>query len=256
MTPSVSVVCSVRDGARFLEPALRSVLTQSYRDFELIVIDDGSTDDTSEILERIAAEDPRVRTVHQPHAGLTRSLNTGLGLARGALVARQDADDISLPHRFADQVRFLQARPEHLVVGTRYETIDETGKVKRRHRPPLLDFRIRLQLLTANALAHSSVMFRREVILELGGYDESFTTAQDYELWCRVAMRGRLANLRRIGLQRRRHTESISSMHAEAQRAARDLIRDRYRRALRSFEGPPGLGHRLVRIIGSMSEGR
>ncbi len=234
MKPAVSVLCCVHDGARFVERALRSVIDQTFGDFELIVVDDGSTDATPEILAGVADADQRVRLCRHAHSGLTASLNAGLQLARADLVARQDADDISLPHRFDQQARFLDKHPDHLVVGTCYSTIDEHGTVLQRRRPPLFDLAIRTRLLQANMLAHSSVMFRRDAILSLGGYDTAYATAQDYDLWCRVARHGKLANLWRIGLLRRQHAGSVSTTQQQAQRRSRDAIRSHYRQTIRA----------------------
>ena len=250
MTPRVSVLCSVRDGARFLPAALESVRAQTFGDFELILIDDGSTDETPELVDRAARDDPRVVAIHQANLGLTRALNVGLGRARGEIVARQDADDVSLPHRLADQVAFLDRHPGHLVVGCRYLRVDERGAVLGRSRVPCTDLGIKIRLLRANAIAHSTATFRRREVLEAGGYDEGLTVAQDYDLWCRLALRGRLANLPEVGLRRREHAAAIGSTHAEAQVEARDAIRVRYCDAVLGA-APGGLSGLLLRAAAS-----
>jgi glycosyltransferase involved in cell wall biosynthesis len=246
MTPRVSVLCSVLNGARHLPAAIASIRNQTCSDFEFILINDGSTDETPALLDQAAAEDSRIVVIHQQHLGLTRALNVGLATARAKYVARQDADDLSLPHRLARQLEFLDHHPAHVVVGARYLKIDEEGRVLGRSQPPATDFGIRLRLLNRNAVAHSSAIFQREPVLELGGYDESLPVAQDYDLWCRVAERGKLANLRTIALKRRQHSDQIGVRSAARQLQIRDRVRLRYCKQVLA-QTPTGLRGRLLR---------
>jgi glycosyltransferase involved in cell wall biosynthesis len=231
----------VHDDARYVEDSLRSILRQTYRNFELLAINDGSTDESGAILDQLAREDRRVRVVHQENVGLTQSLNRGLELARGELVARQDSDDLSRPERLARQIRFLETHAEHWVVGSRYAKIGPDGERLGRGRPPLGDARIRLHLMMkGNALAHSSVLFRRAPIVELGGYDPRFKVSQDYELWCRVALEARLENLPVVLLDRREHPGQVGKTRSEEQKTAREAIRQRYREALKNADRDSG----------------
>jgi glycosyltransferase involved in cell wall biosynthesis len=227
-TPRVSVILCVYNGARYLEQAIDSIRQQTFEDFEIVLIDDGSTDGSAQLVDRAAAADSRLRVIHQENRGLTRSLNVGLGIARGEYVARQDADDISRPTRLARQVGYLDKHPTCVVVGTRYHKIDAAGRVIGRSRPPLGNFAIQRQLLRINAIAHSSAFFRRQAVLDLGGYDESLPVAQDYDLWCRLALRGTLANLRPYLVARRQHDDRVGVRLVGAQEQARDLIRFRH----------------------------
>ncbi len=193
MTPAVSVLMSVHNGAPWVADAVRSVLAQTAGDLELIVIDDGSTDATPEILGRVS--DPRLRVLRQARLGLTLSLSRALGLARGALVARLDADDVALPERFARQRAFLAAHPDIGLLGTGAREVDAAGREVALVVPPADDAAIRRALIRRNPFVHSSVMARREAVLRAGGYDATLPVAQDYDLWMRLAAVTRLANL-------------------------------------------------------------
>jgi glycosyltransferase involved in cell wall biosynthesis len=187
---------SVYNDARFLRESIDSILGQSLTDFEFLIVNDGSTDGTSPLLER--TRDPRVRILRNPaNLGLTRSLNRGLDEAKGAFVARMDADDVSLPNRLQLQVEFLRAHPDVGIVGCARTLIDEMGAVVVAHAPAAEDDRaVRWKCLLGNPFAHPAVMLRREVLDSHGlRYDPAFRTAQDYELWSRLLTVTRGANL-------------------------------------------------------------
>lgn len=251
----VSVLCCVRNGARYLPEALAGVFAQTFQDFELILVDDGSTDETAALVDRAARDDARVVAIHHAHQGLTRSLNVGLCAARGDYVARQDADDVSLPHRLERQVAFLDGHPEHLIVGCRYRKIDAEGRWLGGANTPRNDLPIKLRLLDSNCIAHSGATFRRSGVLEAGAYDEAFEVAQDYELWCRLALRGKLANIPVVALYRRQHGEAINATRAALQLRMRDEIRRRYRDALLA-NPPSGLGGWLLASAAARRRGR
>ena len=232
--PIVSVICAVHNGERFLRQSVDSILGQSFSDFEFLLINDGSTDDTASILDAIAGQDARVRVVHQEKIGLTKSLNRGLELARGRFIARQDDDDLSWPTRLAQQVAYLDAHSNCIAVGARYVTIDGSDKVRGRSRVPLMSSKIKRALVTHNVIAHSVAMFRREEVLNAGGYDESCRTAQDYELWCRLAVEHDLANLKPYLLSRRKHAGRIGETRLAQQLASRNRTRRQYREAILS----------------------
>jgi glycosyltransferase involved in cell wall biosynthesis len=192
---------SVHDGARWVGEAVGSVLAQTDGDLELVVIDDGSTDATPDLLA--AVRDGRLRVHRQPRAGLTRALNTALGLARADLVARLDADDVALPSRLARQRAFLAAHPEVGLLGTAAREVDEAGAPVREVRPPSGDAGLRRALIRANPFVHSSIMVRRTLLARAGGYDTSLAVAQDYDLWMRLARLTRLACLDEVLVLRR-----------------------------------------------------
>lgn len=195
---AVSVILPVFNGEAHLREAVESILGQNFPNFELIVIDDGSTDGTASILREYS--DDRIRVLRNDHnLGLTRSLNLALHEARSPLVARQDADDRSDPDRLRSQADFLARHEDVVLVGSRARSIDRRGRVR-----PAVDWiqcttplAIRWQLMFENPFIHSSAMFRTAVVRDLGGYDESFRTNQDFELWSRVARVHKVTNIAR-----------------------------------------------------------
>ena len=193
-TPRVTVLMTVFNGERHLREAVDSVLRQTFGDFELVIVDDGSTDGTAALLAAIS--DPRVRVTHNDeNLGLTPSLNRGLGLARGELIARHDADDVSEPERIARQIAFLDAHPDVALVGAWYRKIDDASASLGERTLPVDHDRIRWALHFYCPIVHSAAVFRTSVVRELGGYDEAFVYAQDYDLWSRLATTRRVANV-------------------------------------------------------------
>lgn len=186
MTPKVSVVMSVFDGERYLREAVESILGQTFTDFEFIVIDDGSTDSTWEILG--SYDDSRIRLMrNQGNIGLTKSLNKGVALARGGYIARMDADDVALPQRLEMQVAFLEDHSEIGILGSWCRMLNANGEDLGLYEMPTDDLRIRWVSLLTNPFAHPTVVLRRALLGKDGPwYDEALETAQDYDLWLRV----------------------------------------------------------------------
>lgn len=199
--PAVSVLMAVRDGAPWVAEAVDSVLAQTAGDLELVVIDDGSTDATAALLGAI--RDPRLRVERQDGQGLTAALNRALGLARAPLLARLDADDLALPERLALQRAFLAAHPEVGLLGSAAREVDAGGRELRVVRPPQDDAALRRALIRENPFVHSSIMLRRALCEQAGGYDASLPVAQDYDLWMRLSRMTRLANLHEVLVVRR-----------------------------------------------------
>jgi glycosyltransferase involved in cell wall biosynthesis len=191
--PAVSVLMAVRDGAPWITRAVASVLEQTLPDLELIVVDDGSTDATPALLS--AVRDPRLRLERRERAGLARSLNHAMGRARAPLIARLDADDVALPARLERQRAFLEGHPDVGLLGSAARVVDEHDRELEVIRPPTEDRAIRRVLIRRNPFVHSSVMARRALVEQAGGYDASFDVAQDYDLWLRLSALTRMANL-------------------------------------------------------------
>lgn len=209
--PKVSVLMSVYNGELYLREAVESILEQTFRDFEFIIVDDGSADNTSQILKAYAVQDSRIVLIrNEENIGLDQSLNKGLKLVQGEYVARQDADDVSLSSRLRLQTCFLDSHPEIGVLGTSVEGIDERGTSLGQDRIPIDHESLHACLLVNNCLHHSSVMIRRSLIQELGGYDERMRYVEDYDLWWRVSQLARLANLPDVLLYRRYGVKGIT----------------------------------------------
>lgn len=208
--PKVSVVMSVYNGQAFLTEAVDSVLHQTSRDFEFIIIDDGSSDATSTILSRYEASDGRVRLLRHENKGRAVSLNIGIGIAQGKYIARMDADDIALPNRLQEQVDFMGRNPNVGILGGAFELMDSKGRILKAVWPPLEDSEIRELMLRFNPICHPTVMMRKDVALAVGGYRKALLDADDYDLWLRMSERSKLANLGRLVLRYRIHADQVS----------------------------------------------
>ena len=215
--PKVTVLMSVYNGERYLKEAIESILNQTFRDFEFIIINDGSTDGTPAILARYQQMDNRIMVYNQENHGLIASLNRGCQLAKGDYIARMDADDISLPERFAKQVEFLNAHSEVGVLGTWIQWIDENSMPSRRLRPPTAPGTIGWFLIFENCLAHPSVIMRRDLVEQLGFYHPEALHAEDYDLWVRANFVTQIANIPDTLVQLRVWEGSISSRHSQIQ---------------------------------------
>lgn len=215
--PLVSVVMAVHNGERHLDAALSSILAQTYGNFEVIVINDGSVDSTAERLARY--DDSRLRVLINPtRQGLAVSLNRGLDVAEGDYVARMDADDLCHPQRIERQVEFMEGHPEIGLLGTACHLIDERGQCVGSSRHPAGDAAIRWRLLFAPAVAHPTAMIRTALLRRHGlRYNSIWPVAQDYELWPRLLQHCRGANLSEKLLGYRVHLQSASAARRKEQ---------------------------------------
>jgi glycosyltransferase involved in cell wall biosynthesis len=190
---------------------VQSVLKQSFSDFEFIIIDDGSTDRSNQMLQDYARKDNRVRLISRPNKGLTPSLNEGLKLARGEFVARMDADDVAAPDRLKVQVEYLRAHSEVSVLGGAYELIDDAGRMLTTIVPPTDDATLQEHALSGRTpICHPLAMMRRDAVEKVGGYDEEFAVAQDLDLWLKLGEVGTLACVPDVLLRYRQHEDSVS----------------------------------------------
>jgi glycosyltransferase involved in cell wall biosynthesis len=208
--PLISVLMPAYNCEAYVLEAVSSMLSQSFADFELLVIDDGSTDSTRKLLDSV--HDPRLRLVsNERNIGLIGTLNRGLELATGRYVARMDADDISAPERLEKQVQFLEAHPDVHVLGTMVNLINEQGKVfgAIAGYPKDAD-EVHRFLLRECCLIHPSVMFRRDTVQAVGGYAASARHAEDYDLWLRLSDRHKIANLSEKLVSYRMHRNQVS----------------------------------------------
>ncbi len=252
--PKVSVLMCVHNGRRYLREALDSVHAQTYTDFELIVVDDGSTDGTLDILN--AAKDARTIVLTNPQRlGLTKSLNAGLARCRGEYVARMDADDVSHAQRLEKQVGFLDENPECLAVGTWCNWIDAEGKTNGVWGPPTDQEEIHRKLLINNSLAHGSAMVRRSALERVGGYNEQYPYAQDYDLWLRLSEIGQVRNLQECLYNLRTWEGASSTARSEEQKrcARRALEEARRRRGLPAGFADLAAVNRVLELSSSRS---
>jgi glycosyltransferase involved in cell wall biosynthesis len=217
--PAVSVLMPVYNGERFIREAVASVLGQTWRDLELVVVDDGSSDRSLDIVE--AFRDPRIRNVSIGRSGISAALNAGLARCRAPFVARLDSDDVMEPRRLERQLDFLRARPRLGGCASYYWIIDEAGIVKGFQDPSLLSLEdVDLQLRSGGRLiyAHPTIMFRREAVLDVGGYDSAFDGSEDVELILRMYEAGWPMLVQPERLTRFRvHPGSISAQRARTQ---------------------------------------
>jgi len=210
MTPRISVVLPVRDGARWLGEAITSVQAQTLTDFELIIVDDGSADDSPRLIEASTRTDPRIHAIRQERLGLVPALNRGLAESRGRLVARLDADDRAHPERLQRQSQYLDKHPEIGLLGTCADLIDEQGSLKRSLRLPTRPEKLAPLLARLNPFVHSSIMVRNALLQEVGHYRPAFEGAEDYDLWMRISEVTKIAILPECLLQYRSHTASVT----------------------------------------------
>lgn len=216
--PRVSMLMPVYNGRRHLRTAVESVLNQTFKDFEYIIIDDGSTDDTWDILSEYATWDQRIRLVrNEQNMGVTGSLNKGVALARGDYIARQDADDVSLPHRLDRQVQYMDIHPNVGLVGTWAQLIYEDGNQGETVTSSTMAGVIRWTLLFGNCFVHPSVMLRKTVLRQIGTYDPQRPHAEDYDLWSRMSFTIPLTNLPEVLVHKRLGASRVSSRHLQVQ---------------------------------------
>jgi glycosyltransferase involved in cell wall biosynthesis len=230
MNPLVSIIIPVRNGGAYLEPAIHSILNQTLRDFELIVVDDGSTDGTSSLLANFTAVDSRIRVLTlDASRGICTAINAGLTAARGSYIARMDADDLSRPLRLATQVSYLRNHLNIAVCGSWVRRFGE-GMFPFELRGPSDASILGASMVFDNPLVHASVMFRGDLMrTEQWRYDERFRHAEDYDLWSRIAEHHLIGQIPRVLLDYRVHPTNIThtaeaGMDDAAQRVMRRLL--------------------------------
>jgi glycosyltransferase involved in cell wall biosynthesis len=220
--PTVTVVLPAYNAATWLAPAIESILGQCFRDFELIVLDDGSVDGTRAVLAQYA--DARLRVIHhETNRGLISSLNEGIDAAHGKYIARMDADDVAHPKRLQLQVAYLDSHARVGICGTWFRTHHGTRRAS--VRPPIDHDEISAHLFFRSPFGHPTVMMRRQVLQESGlRYDPKAVHAEDFDLWVRARPYTCFANLPRFLLQYRAHPQQVSSGHLNAQKTSAQRI--------------------------------
>ena len=216
--PKISVIMSVYNDEDYLRDSVESVLAQTEPRFEFLIVNDGSSDASPQILDEYAAKDSRISVFHRTNHGLIASLNFLLSKAKAPLIARMDGDDMCRPTRFAVQLAAMEKRPDIAVMGANTDELDQHGNLL-----PCYDFHpedpaeIRAQLARGAAMCHPAVMMRRDIITALGGYRKAYRHCEDYDLWLRVSERHDLSNVLDRLLLYRRSPNQVSEKHAFVQ---------------------------------------
>lgn len=236
--PLVSIVMPVFNAGPYLNAALHSMSVQTFKDWEMICIDDGSSDNSGAILDGLAQGDRRVRVIHQENQGIVRTLNTGIHLARGSLVCRMDGDDISMPDRLARQVAFLCGKPDHVAVGGAILKIDSDSDPLGMEQLPADHESIERALLQRRTgMFHPTTLIRTSALMAAGGYRPEYEWVEDHDLWLRLAQRGRLGNVQELVLCYRLHATSVCWQRSATQRERMTcLLREAY--AARAMDLP------------------
>jgi len=253
----ISIIILTYNRAGFISEAIESALEQSFPDWELIVIDDASEDNTREIVEEYIVRDSRIKYFrNDEHLRISKSRNKALSLALGEYVAVLDSDDVwSDRDKLKKQYGFLEGNKDYVLIGGGVIVIDEYGKEIRRYFNRESDENIRGKILFQNQFAHSSVMFKRDAALKAGGYDENLNIGEDYDLWLKLGTLGKMANIKEYLLKYRAHGSNITLKRIEALKNNIAIIKkykNRYpnyymayvRRALRL------LIYRLIKFVG------
>ena len=214
--PKVSVVMTVFNSEKYLADAIESILSQTFKDFELIILDDGSTDKSLSIIKKYALTDRRIRILSRKNKGISESANEAIALARGEYIARMDSDDISMPDRLARQLAYLQDNKKCICVSGAIHVIDEKARFLTTLFLPERNEDIQALLLEGHcSIANPAVMFSMKYFNLVGGYDPTFKVAEDFDLWLKLGERGELGNLKEPMLKYRLHGKSISELNAE-----------------------------------------
>jgi glycosyltransferase involved in cell wall biosynthesis len=216
--PLISVLMPVYNCEEYVQAAMDSILNQTFRDYEFIIIDDGSKDRTKEIVLAAAARDARIKLISRENRGIVPSLNEALEQATGSLIARMDGDDISLPERFQRQVDYLAAHPDCGLVGTQIMFMDPDGRPIAPMPNPLGHEEIVATMLDGNeSVSHPTVIFRRDTARSINGYSDRFKYAEDIDFFLRMAEATQVANMPDLLLHYRQHAKSVGRTQTEAQ---------------------------------------
>lgn len=227
ITPKVTVLMPVYNAEAFLAEAIESILKQTYRDFEFLIINDGSSDKSESIIKRYASLDRRIRLISRENKKLIATLNEGIEKAKGEYIARMDADDISTRDRLKIEVEYLDKHPEVALVGSNYTIIDERGKSLVTTNVFTHPDDLRLCLITCNQYGHGSTMFRKSIVEKLGKYDMQALHIEDYDLWIRISQKYQVANIEKPLYKWRKTEGSVTGSNLEFQVQQTYKVRDR-----------------------------
>ncbi len=209
----ISVVMPVYNAKRFLKEAIESILNQTFPHFEFIIVDDGSTDRTLDLLQQFEKIDSRISVISRPNTGIVGALNDGIEAADGDFIARMDADDIALPDRFSKQLGRMQSDTDLVILGTNFYFIDASGNIVKRGNVPKDHEEIDENILKGNggAIIHPTAMMRRDILMKVGGYREKAQFIEDLDLYNRLSRVGKMANLNEVLFKYRIHFKSVNA---------------------------------------------
>lgn len=233
MQPKVSIIMPVFNGGSFLKDSIDSILSQSFTDFEFIIVNDGSTDQSIDIIMQYMKSDKRIVLISRKNEGIVNSLNQAAALSSGEYIARMDADDISMPDRIEKQLNFLENNPEYLLVASQIKTFTQSDEIPQTELDRFRDWyneghtdeEIRKILPIGNCLNHPSILFRKEIIGLESLYKREFQCAEDYELFSRMIKLGKFAKLNEPLINYRIHPGQISMEYRERQRKLDSIIK-------------------------------
>lgn len=229
---AVSVVLPVFNGGIYLDDAIASIRNQTFHNFELIILNDGSTDESITVIKKHAASDPRIVVVDRENKGLVATLNEGVMLAKADLIARMDADDIALTDRLRTQYEYMRNNSNVVAAGTAYVLMDEESNLIRNFLPRTDNVVLQQQALQRSTpISHPTAIFRRNTFLSIGGYREEAMLAEDLDLWLRMGEVGDIGNVKDILLKYRQHAASLSeSKHLKQLEVVDLVVREAYKR--------------------------
>ena len=209
----ISVILPVYNSEEYVSESITSILNQTYKNFELIIIDDGSTDNSKVICKNFSKKDNRIIFLDNNHIGLTRSLNKALEIARGHYIARQDADDVSLPNRFEKQIKWFLKDKKRVLCGTNCKILTQNNEYKNNRSLKFSNSGIKKKLKYSNCFVHSSIMFSNKSAKIFKNYDENLEFAQDYDLWWKLSTLGKVGNLKEklVILRNRKNSVSVKN---------------------------------------------
>lgn len=223
--PKVTILMSVYNDEKFVREAIDSILNQTFTDFEFLIINDGSKDDSLKIIK--SYKDTRITLISRENKGLVYSLNEGIKLAKGEYIARQDSDDVSLPHRLETEVKFLDSHPKVGLVGSNYTIIDTKGKRMVTTNVFTHPADLKLTQITCNQFGHGSIMARKTILQKLKGYDKSVGHVEDYDLWTRISRVADIANIEEPTYLYRTNPNGITQQNHDLQIKQTFAVRDK-----------------------------
>jgi glycosyltransferase involved in cell wall biosynthesis len=235
----ISIILPTYNGSQFIAGSINSVLSQTYKDWELIIISDGSTDETKVVVDQFLRNDKRIIFIeNEKNLGIQKTLNKAITLSKGEYIARIDDDDRWVtPTKLAEQLSFFETYQDHVLVGTDALVVDTNGTILSKNIMPKTDKAIRAKMLSKNCFLHATIMVKKMVVEQVGGYSEDklHLHAEDYDLWLRMGLAGKMANLSVQSTHLVTHSHSLTFRNRVLQARHVFLIMLRYKKKYPNF---------------------